>query len=561
MLWRWNVGACCMCMCLAGAHLAIAGNEANLSDAGASSPDQVRVRLYNDRVELLDVVRVDTEQAVYRASRGVDCCTVPPGFDIADYVWDGQEAPEGGTMAPAAYMNTVTINDWGVIAFMADVDDNDRNQGIFISDGTDITPIVIGCGGGGGSGNPGDGSGDASPIGGTFSNFFSGTPYAPVINNSGNVLFLAEVDSGSSTRGLFLYKAATDEFVKVAAIGDTAPTGGTFTEIGPGSMNNNDEIAFAAKESENSNVNIYKWVDGVVTTVVAIGDSVPEGGTFYQLVTESFGYSDGTYIPTGPIPGINDAGQISFSARTTDGIATRGLFVTNGESYEWYASTADETPLGGTFERFYAPMINNSGELAFYARVTLESGSTSGWFAGSPTAGYRKVLSFDDVIEGADAGSMSVSRNPMRAIDDCGNVLVYTMLDYGDEVYCDALVLCSPDGDQMVIAKEGDAANAGGTLGFHNGWPAMNNFRQGVLSTYNYSSPDGRSDTHYICTGWLTADLDSDNDVDLSDLAELLSNYGETSGMTYFDGDLDGDEDVDLSDLAELLAAYGTDCN
>jgi hypothetical protein len=55
-------------------------------------------------------------------------------------------------------------------------------------------------------------------------------------------------------------------------------------------------------------------------------------------------------------------------------------------------------------------------------------------------------------------------------------------------------------------------------------------------------------------------DLDGDNDIDLSDLAILLSNYGMTGGAEYADGDLDGDGDVDLTDLAELLAVYGTTC-
>jgi len=55
-------------------------------------------------------------------------------------------------------------------------------------------------------------------------------------------------------------------------------------------------------------------------------------------------------------------------------------------------------------------------------------------------------------------------------------------------------------------------------------------------------------------------DLDGDNDVDLADLAQLLGNYGMTSGATYEDGDLDGDGDVDLADLAALLAVYGTTC-
>jgi hypothetical protein len=55
-------------------------------------------------------------------------------------------------------------------------------------------------------------------------------------------------------------------------------------------------------------------------------------------------------------------------------------------------------------------------------------------------------------------------------------------------------------------------------------------------------------------------DLDGDNDVDLSDLAKLLSNYGTTSGAAYSDGDLDFDGDIDLADLAALLAEYGSNC-
>jgi catechol 2,3-dioxygenase-like lactoylglutathione lyase family enzyme len=59
-----------------------------------------------------------------------------------------------------------------------------------------------------------------------------------------------------------------------------------------------------------------------------------------------------------------------------------------------------------------------------------------------------------------------------------------------------------------------------------------------------------------LCPG----DLDHDLAVDLSDLAQLLSNYSTTSGMTYEDGDLDSDGDVDLADLAALLAEYGAIC-
>ncbi len=56
-------------------------------------------------------------------------------------------------------------------------------------------------------------------------------------------------------------------------------------------------------------------------------------------------------------------------------------------------------------------------------------------------------------------------------------------------------------------------------------------------------------------------DVDCDRDVDLSDLAQLLANYGTTTGTTYAQGDLDDDGDVDLSDLALLLSNYGAVCN
>jgi hypothetical protein len=59
-----------------------------------------------------------------------------------------------------------------------------------------------------------------------------------------------------------------------------------------------------------------------------------------------------------------------------------------------------------------------------------------------------------------------------------------------------------------------------------------------------------------LCPG----DLDNDGDIDLADLAQLLSNYGTTSGAAPNNGDMDCDGDVDLTDLAALLAVYGTTC-
>ncbi|MCC6360940.1 MAG: hypothetical protein IT450_19545 [Phycisphaerales bacterium] len=55
-------------------------------------------------------------------------------------------------------------------------------------------------------------------------------------------------------------------------------------------------------------------------------------------------------------------------------------------------------------------------------------------------------------------------------------------------------------------------------------------------------------------------DVDFDLDIDLNDLARLLSHFGMTEGATLGDGDLTGDGAVDLADLAILLNEFGKGC-
>ena len=403
----------------------------------------------------------------------------------------GQIAPNtsGGTLNPVAFINPTTVNASGRVAFNSQVNGSDRNQGVFVadSDGT-ISAIAIGCGGLGGSGNTTSMCGDVSPIGGHFGGFFFGTVFTPDINDAGDVLFLCDINGGSSRRALFLYRGISGEIVKVAAVGDPSPIGGTFGAVGPGSLNNNGKVVFLASPvGETANSNLFTWDNGVVTKVAAVGDPAPGGGTFSALGTESFGFQDGTFIPIGPVPDINDSEQIAFRAIVSGGITQRGIVVRTGQDDEWYVKVPDPTPIGGTYFDIQAASINNAGQIAFFAdyRPTPDT-FNSGWFAGAP-GNWRKVVVFFDPIDGGQCLGLAFSRNPMQTIDAAGNVVFWTNLDSNGTA--DRLVLGLTDGNLLIAARRGDPTPIGGTFGSMDAWPALN----GNIGTLNVATPGAQN--------------------------------------------------------------------
>ena len=442
-------------------------------------------------------VRVhDTEQRSQIVSAQQNYSAAIPGppsgaiCGLASRAAHGQVAPNtnGGTLNPVAFINPTTVNASGRVAFNSQVNGSDRNQGVFVadSDGT-INAIAIGCGGLGGSGDTTSMCGDVSPIGGHFGGFFFGTVFTPDINDAGDVLFFCDVNGGSSRRALFLYRGASGEIVKVAAIGDPSPIGGTFGAVGPGSLNNNGQVVFLAAAVGTLNSNIFMWDNGVVTKVAAIGDPAPQGGTFSLLGTESLGFQDGTNIPVGPVPDINDSEQIAFRAIVSGGITQRGIVVRTGQNDEWYVKVPDSTPIGGTYFDMQAASINNAGQIAFFADYHPTVGpDNSGWFAGMP-GNWRKVVVFGDPIDGGECLGLAFSRNPMQTIDAAGNVVFWANLDINGTA--DRLVLGLTDGNLLIAARRGDPTPIGGTFGSMDAWPAIN----GIFGTLNVATPGAQN--------------------------------------------------------------------
>ncbi len=158
----------------------------------------------------------------------------------------------------------------------------------------------------------------------------------------------------------------------------------------------------------------------------------------------------------------------------------------------------------------------------------VQGGTGQPWFGTGCIDGYPRFASVDNLhlLPGSpciDAGDNSAVPADVADLDGDGDVEERTPLDLeGARRFVD-----DPNTDDTGVADPPDYPNV----------VDMGAYEFGVFG-----------------------DLDGDCDVDLADLAELLGQYGEISGMTYEDGDLDGDGDVDLADLAALLGVYGDVC-
>jgi hypothetical protein len=420
---------------------------------------------------------------------------------LTTLAYSGQVLEDGGTLNPIAFINPAVINQSGTIAFFSQVDGVDRNQGIFVADTSGARTLVRGCGAGGGSNNAGTACGDRAPGGGTFSGFYGGTFFAPAINDDGDVLFFADVFRGGvTTRGLFLYQAAAKKIVKVARTGDFSARLGRLTAIGPGSLNNNGDVVFLAQGArpDPSSINILRWRDGMLHKVAVVGDRAPGGGSFSTLGTETLTFASGVTIPVGPVPGINDRGQISFRAYVSGGVTQQGLIVSTNGVNQWYVRAGDATPAGGTYVDFWAPVLNNSGELAFVADYAPAPDTVSAaWFAGSPRGGWRKALAICDPVDGGVCIGLAVSRNPMRPLNDGGDLMVWSDVQTPAGDVLQKLIVSAADGTLSTIVTQGDATPLGGQIGSIQSWPSLSDGK-GTVSAGTPGASNGVVTSHMV---------------------------------------------------------------
>jgi hypothetical protein len=266
---------------------------------------------------------------------------------------EGGSAPGTGSGTYSAFVGPA-INNGGDVAFVASVTSGISPQGIFVDlmDSGDAMVALVG------DAAPGTGGGDF--------NFF----YAPSIDDSGDVVFPADILGGLTTSGIF--RAASGGISAVAVVGDVAPGtgGGAYTSIAAPRISNTGRTVFSASVNltgENSIGGVFLDENGIQSAVALAGQTAPgTGGGTYSGFTS---------------PDVSDDGKVIFHATVAGSSITEGIFVAYGNFHRAIALEGDPAPGtgGGVFtDFFFAPKIEEAQGI-FWASMSGGS-SPSGVF-------------------------------------------------------------------------------------------------------------------------------------------------------------------------------------
>ncbi|MEM8998376.1 MAG: hypothetical protein AAGF23_26565, partial [Acidobacteriota bacterium] len=278
-------------------------------------------------VLLLASTFAPTADARALSPRGEETC---PLVMLAE---TGMALPGGGTLDVDFGLPPI-IDDGREVSFTAGVDGDPRNQGLFVVGSEGLREILRGCGGTVGDGEGGN-CGDPTPIGGTFSGLSNGN-YQARGNSRGDILFIADIANGSTERGLFLYRKASETLTKIAAFGDPSPRGGIIEAIsGRYALDDEGRVAFLAfDENTDAFIDGYlaEWRAGAVRILASDGDPIPGGGELDFVVTSVFFPDDGTAVPGGPLPSYGENGDFAYRGLST---AVRGILLSKAGVWSW----------------------------------------------------------------------------------------------------------------------------------------------------------------------------------------------------------------------------------
>jgi hypothetical protein len=328
---------------------------------------------------------------------------VSRGGHIARIVAIGDPVPDGGALTGFTGHPALAIAASGSVVFGAQVTGGRASQALFVWASGRLNAIVQ--------------SGTAAPgiAGGALADFA-----APVINDAGDVAFFATVRRGRETQDA-IYLRTKGQLRRIAAAGDQAPGGGTFSAMATPAINNKGVVAFAALVEQGERpAGLFVAADGKLRRVIGAGDAVPGGGMFTRLSEQI---------------GLDDAGHVVFTAFLRDAPSRGAVFLDR----QPIASIGGTAPGGGRFVSFgEAPSLAPDGTVAFVGAVDGEPGMAA--FSFGP-GGLQRRVAVDDEADGHRIAYFPI--NPTVAAGVGGRVTVQVGLLSGSE-QVDAIVLAIP---------------------------------------------------------------------------------------------------------------------
>jgi hypothetical protein len=183
-------------------------------------------------------------------------------------------------------------------------------------------------------------SGDSAPAGGNYKEFLN----TLALNARGQVAFDARL-AGPSTSGVFVSDQISTSAIALG--GNPEPTAGNFNFVSTPFITTDGNVIF------NTDTGIFRDDGKRAVALVQNGDAAPGGGTLAPSR-----YS------------ANSRGLIAVGAYIKDGPHTEGIFRKDGTNTIPIALDGTPSPTGGTFLFFSSPVIDDDGQLAFFAGTT-----------------------------------------------------------------------------------------------------------------------------------------------------------------------------------------------